>query len=151
MKYYKQALQIAEELGMDPFSDEILGVKIQVAALMERIQNYAKAIEVLEIVRADCIKWESELGGLDRNTAKRTRVMAKTVAMSVKLGELYSNEYINNGTVAEERLVWAVETILREKQRREKEGVKEDEGDWISDDELGASLEGQSNRVANLS
>ena len=49
---------------MDPFSDEILGVKIQVAALMERIQNYAKAIEVLEIVRGDCIKWEAELGSL---------------------------------------------------------------------------------------
>lgn len=141
LKYYKQALQVAEEEGMDPFSDEIIGVKIHVAALMEKIQNFPKAIEVLEIVRADCLEWEAELGGLDRNSGKRTRVLAKTVAISVKLGELYSNPYIRDTAAAEEQLVWAVETILKEKQRREKEGVKEDEGEWITDDELGASLE----------
>jgi hypothetical protein len=28
VKYYGQALAVADELGMDPFSDEILGVKI---------------------------------------------------------------------------------------------------------------------------
>ncbi|KAK4981500.1 hypothetical protein LTR28_003088, partial [Elasticomyces elasticus] len=61
VKYYKQALQIADEMGMDPFSDEILGVKIQVAALMEKIQNFPKAIEVLEIVRGDCLQWVDEL------------------------------------------------------------------------------------------
>ena len=64
----------------------------------------------------------------ERNTAKRTRVLAKTVAMSLKLGELYSNPYIHDPTTAEERLVWAVETILKEKQRRETQGVKENEG-----------------------
>lgn len=144
LKYYKQALEIADELGMDPFSDEIMGVKIQVAALMERIQNYPKAIEVLEILRSDCIKWEAELGGLERNIGKRTRVLAKTVAISVKLGELYANPYIHEPEQAQERLVWAVEMILKEKQRRETEGVKEGEGGWISDEDLGASLEGGS-------
>jgi hypothetical protein len=37
LKYYKQGLEIANELGMDPFSNEIIGVKIQVSALMEKI------------------------------------------------------------------------------------------------------------------
>lgn len=64
LKYYKQALQLADELGMDPFSNEIIGVKVQVAALMEKIQNYPKAIEVLEILKRDCLQWETELGGL---------------------------------------------------------------------------------------
>lgn len=64
VKYYKQALEVADEIGMDPFSDEILGVKIQVAALMEKIQNYPKAIEVLERVRADCLQWDVKMGGL---------------------------------------------------------------------------------------
>lgn len=64
LKYYKQALQIADELGMDPFSNEIIGVKVQVAMLMEKIQNYPKAIEVLEILKRDCLQWQVELGGL---------------------------------------------------------------------------------------
>ena len=36
LKYYKQALQVSQELQMDPFSDEILGVKIQIAAMLEK-------------------------------------------------------------------------------------------------------------------
>jgi len=142
LKYYKQALEVAHELGMDPYSDEILGVKICVAQLMESIQNYPKAIQVLEIVRSDCLKWEKELGHLERNKQKRTRVLAKTIAISVKLSELYSNPYVRDPTMAEERLVWAVELSIREKQRREKNNISdEEEGPWISDDEMGAALE----------
>lgn len=143
LKYYKQALEVANELGMDPFSEEIIGVKIQVAALMENIMNYNKAIEVLEILKRDCLQWEELLGGLERNREKRTRVLKTTIAVSIKLGELYSNDYIRDTKAAEERLVWAVETTLREKQRRDAEGVNaEDEGEWMTNDEIGASMEG---------
>lgn len=64
LKYYKQGLEIANDLGMDPFSNEIIGVKIQVSALMEKIQNYPKAIQVLEILRNDCLAWEDKFGQL---------------------------------------------------------------------------------------
>ncbi|KAL1303967.1 hypothetical protein AAFC00_000414 [Neodothiora populina] len=142
LKYYKQALEIANELGMDPFSDEIIGVKIQVAALMERINNFPKAIEVLEILKRDMLNWEELLGGLERNKQKRTRVLKQAIAVSVKLGELYSNPYVQDPKTAEERLVWAVETTLREKARREKANVNsEEEGEWMDDNEIGASLE----------
>ena len=143
VKYYKEALRVADEIGMDPFSDEILGVKIQLASLMEKIQQYQKAIDILEIVRSDCLKWVDELGSQLGNEGKRTRVLAKTVGISVKLGELYANEYVMEKGAAEERLVWAVETVLREQQRREVEGVKLDEGPWMSPEQIGASLEGQ--------
>lgn len=141
LKYYKQGLELANELGMDPFSNEIIGVKIQVAALMEKIQNYPKAIQVLEILRNDCLEWEQKFGQLDDHKEKRTRIMKQLVAMSVKLGELYSNQYIQDSKSAEERLVWALETSLREKQRRKQPGVLEKEGEWMSDDEMGASME----------
>jgi tetratricopeptide (TPR) repeat protein len=144
VKYYRQALQVADEIGMDPFSDEIIGVKIQLAALMERIQQYKKAIDILEIVKADNIKWLEQLGDKPGNEGKRTRVLAKTVGVSVKLGELYANEHVAEPAVAEERLVWAVETVLKELQRREKEGVKPDEGEWMSPEEIGGTFEGQS-------
>ena len=143
VKYYKEALRVADEIGMDPFSDEIIGVKIQVAALMEKAQQYKKAIDVLEIVKADNLRWVEELGNKPGNEGKRTKVLGKTVGVSVKLGELYANEYVAEKEVAEERLVWAVETVLKEMHRREKEGVKPDEGQWMTPEEIGGSLEGQ--------
>ena len=42
---------------------------------------------------------------------------------------------------AERSLVWAVETALKEQRRREEEGVKEDEGSWMDDEESGAAME----------
>ena len=143
VKYYKEALRVADEVGMDPFSDEIMGVKIQLASLMEKIQQYQKAIDILEIVKRDNLKWVEELGGQLGNEGKRTRVLGKTVGISVKLGELYAIEYVSEKELAEERLVWAVETVLKEQQRREKEGVKPGEGEWLSPEEIGGSLEGK--------
>jgi hypothetical protein len=143
VKYYKQTLQVADEIGMDPFSDEIIGVKIQLAALMERILHYKKAIDILEIVKSDNLRWVDELGNKPGNEGKRTRVLGKTVGISVKLGELYANEFVAEKEVAEERLVWAVEAVLKEQQRREKEGVKPEEGEWMSPEQIGGSFEGQ--------
>jgi hypothetical protein len=142
IKYYKEALRVADEVGMDPFSDEIIGVKIQLAALMERIQQFQKAIDILEIVKRDNLRWVEELGGKEGNEGKRTRVLSKTVGVSVKLGELYAGEYVAEKEKAEENLVWAVETVLREQQRRQKEGQKPGEGEWLSPEEIGGSLEG---------
>lgn len=140
-KYFRQGLQIADEMGMDPFSDEIIGVKISIAAMFERAQHYKVAIDVLEIIRRDCFRWVEELGDKHWNDGKRTRVLAKTVALNVKLGELYGNQYVANRDAAEERLVEAVETVLKEKQRREQDGVQPGEGNWLSDEEAGVSLE----------
>ena len=142
LKYYRQALALADEMGLDPFSDEILGVKIQVATFYEKLHQYQRAIDVLEIVRGDCLKWMEQLGGKEGNEGKRTRVLGKTIGISVKLGEHYANEYIGDQEAAEERLVWAVTALLKEQKRREDEGVKEGEGEWMNNEEIGGSLEG---------
>ena len=46
-----------------------------------------------------------------------------------------------NKEAAEEKLVWAVTTVLKEQRRREVEGVKPGEGEWLSPEEIGGSLE----------
>ncbi|MCJ1251617.1 hypothetical protein MMC30_008852 [Trapelia coarctata] len=143
--YYKQALAVADEVGMDPFSDEILGVKISLAGFMEKIHQYQRAIDVLEIVRRDCNKWLDTVGKREGREGDRTRVLAKTVGISVKLGELYANEYIGDQDAAEKNLIAGVETSLRERKRREDEGVKEGEGPWMSNEEMGGALESLAN------
>ncbi|KAL8787080.1 MAG: hypothetical protein Q9213_002422 [Squamulea squamosa] len=142
LKYYKQALAAAEEVGMDPFSDEILGVKFQLASFFEKQVHQPKmAIEVLERVRQNCLNWERELGGEPKNRGKRTRVLGQCVRMSVKLGELYAGPEIVESEHAEECLVWAVTTLLKEQNRREQEGVQEEEGQWMNPEEIGGALE----------
>lgn len=142
LKYYKQGLAAAEEVGMDPFSDEILGVKFQLASFFEKqIHQPRMAIEVLERVRQHCIEWERGLGEEPNNRGKRTRVLGQCVRMSVKLGELYAGPEIMESEHAEECLVWAVTTVLKEQHRREQEGVKEGEGDWMNAEEIGGALE----------
>lgn len=126
---------------MDPFSDEIIGVKIQLAAFMEKIQRYKQAIDILEIVKSDNMLWIEKRGSLPGNEGNRTRILGKAVQVSVKLGELYSNEYVKQQENAEKSLVWSVETLLKEQIRREKEGVKEGEGEWMSPEQIGGSLE----------
>ena len=128
---------------MDPFSDEILGVKIQLAFLMEKIKQYEKAIFVLETVHADCIRWIEQLGGKPGNEGKRSRVLGKTVGISAKLGELYASEDIDDLEAAEEKLMYSVTAVLKERKRRQDEGVREGEGPWMSDEEQGAALESE--------
>ncbi|KAL9129083.1 MAG: hypothetical protein Q9175_007391, partial [Cornicularia normoerica] len=102
LKYYRQAIMLADEMGLDPFSDEMLGAKIQVAFFFEKLHQYRKAIDVLELIREDCLKWMEKLGGKKGNEGKRTRVLGKTIAISVKLGEHYANQYIDDMEAAEE-------------------------------------------------
>ena len=127
---------------MDPFSDEVLGVKIQLAFLMEKIHQYEKALEVLNVVLGDCLKWVDKLGGKEGNAATRNRLLAKSVGISSKMAELYSNEHVAEPEAAEEKLIWAVTTALKEQKRRDDEGVKEGEGPWMSNEEIGGALEG---------
>ena len=142
LKYYRQALQVAAEVGMDPMGDEVMGVKIEVAGLMERVGQWGKAIDVLERIRGDNLKFLELYGDRPDLRKQRTHILGKTVAISVKLGEHYANPAIWDRDLAEERLVWAVETVFKEKARRDREGVTEEqEGRWMTDEEIGGATE----------
>ena len=57
LKYYKQALDLCKDLALDPFSDDVMGIRIQLAAWLEQIENYAVSAKVLESVLDDCKRW----------------------------------------------------------------------------------------------
>lgn len=140
VKYYTKALDLARDMGLDPLSDEILGVKFQLASFLEKQVHQPKmAIEVLERVKEHCMAWVNELGERERD--KRTRVLRQVVRVGVKLGELYAAPEVMEMEHAEESLVWAVTTLLKEQDRREREGVQEGEGEWMGAEEIGGALE----------
>ncbi|KAL9125905.1 MAG: hypothetical protein Q9217_004963, partial [Psora testacea] len=141
LKYYRQAIETADELGMDPFSDEILGVKIQVAAMFEKARSWRQAINTLELIRANCLEWIEKVGSREGNQGRRTKVLGKTIGISVRLADYYANDSVRDYETAEERLVWAVTAALKEQRRREAEGVKDGEGVWLEDEEIGGTLE----------
>ncbi|KAK1246778.1 hypothetical protein MKX08_000580 [Trichoderma sp. CBMAI-0020] len=57
LRFYKKAMEQCTEIGLDPFSDEVLGIRIQVAFWLEKINSHKAAIDVLESVLGDCRKW----------------------------------------------------------------------------------------------
>ncbi|KAK7729735.1 hypothetical protein SLS63_006116 [Diaporthe eres] len=170
LKYYKLAIEQCNEHGLDPFSDEVVGIKIQLAAWLERISNVDNSIHVLELVLTENKKWlttaESAPEKLPRAPrpgtkvgegesektitqedfdnwlrSSRTRILGKSVGISTKLGELYAHEQVLQHDKAHERLMWAVETALGEFRRRSAEGVKPGEGPWMTPEEIGGALE----------
>lgn len=141
-KYFRQALALADELGMDPFSDEIMGVKYVIAQLFEDSGHYSLAVDVLEIMRADCKKWVAEYSDKHWNNGNRSRVKKNMIQINLKLGQLYDIKYINEPENGEKVLVEAVEDALRERERRKRDGEKPGEGPWLSDEEMGGLLEG---------
>jgi hypothetical protein len=141
-KHFRQALALADEMGMDPFSDEIMGVKYTIAALFEDATYYSLAVDVLEIMRNDCQRWMDEYSHKHFNDGNRSRVKKNMIQINVKLGQLYDTKYVNEPENAEKRLVEAVEAALGEQQRREREGVQSGEGPWLTNTEMGGTLEG---------
>lgn len=53
LQAYKEALRIGIEMGMHPFSDEVVGIKIQVAMMLERAGLAKAAVEVLERTKGE--------------------------------------------------------------------------------------------------
>lgn len=170
LKYYKLAIEQCQANGLDPFSNEVVGIKIQLAAWLEEHGNIPGAIKVLDLVLIEYKKWlalavtnprklpaapipGTSVGeGEEKHTfteaemehwlwQARNRVLGKAVQMSIKLGELYADDHILEKEKSHDHLMWGVEEALKELRRRSTEGVKEDEGPWMSASEIGAALE----------
>lgn len=172
LKYYKLALEQCTQHRLDPFSDEVIGIKAQMAAWLEKIGNIKAAANVLSMVLADNKKWlnicETAPQTLPRAPvpglvvgegdskrkitqdefdqwvrSSRTRILGKSCGISIKLGELYADDHVMDMEKSHDFLTWAVETCLKEFRRRNTEGVKEGEGKWMTTEEIGGALECQ--------
>ena len=139
---YREAFVLAQKEKMDPFGDQYLGMRLQLAAFFEKIQFLPRAIEILEQERATYLSALDILSTKPEMEDRRAQILFKTVALNLKLAEYYSHGDVHNDEAAEERLVWAVTAILKEEERLEG-GLSSTESEpAMSKEQMGATLEG---------
>ncbi|KAJ6171258.1 hypothetical protein N7470_000325 [Penicillium chermesinum] len=123
---YKEALRTGLELGMHPFSDEILGIKLQVAMMLEKAGLPAPSpaqakVEADQVQVSDEALREAEkdlVAMQEFEARQRDRALKKVVGMEMKLAELYASDHIQDEKKAEAAQVAAVELSLKELHRR---------------------------------
>lgn len=141
-KCYMQALAAAAEENMHPMSNAVMGIWIDMARFLENIGNVQQAIEALESQRQKALEWIELHGDKEGNAGDRTRLLQKSIQLAHKIGELYTSPYCLDRQKSEQFLIWSVETLLKENERRRKEGLKPGEGDFgVDQDQAGAQLE----------
>ncbi|KXJ91030.1 hypothetical protein Micbo1qcDRAFT_205055 [Microdochium bolleyi] len=163
IKSYKGAIQVLEELykqcgkWVDNMEQMVRDGKIDKAGKLtvplEEVEVSPRVKQALEMAKE---KEKAKADGKDTDVPtallereldyenfwrKRNRVLAMMVKISTKLGDLYADPHVLESDLAGERVIWSVETTLKELHRRQTEGVKEGEGPWFSEEELGAELE----------
>ncbi|KAJ5482818.1 hypothetical protein N7539_006264 [Penicillium diatomitis] len=89
---YKEALKIGLEMGMHPFSDEILGIKLQVAMMLEKSGLVKPAVEVLERTKMEALKWieegrKSEIAASDTKTLEKEALKALNAPPNVPIND----------------------------------------------------------------
>jgi tetratricopeptide (TPR) repeat protein len=61
LELYKEALRIAlQQEGMHPYSKEVLGIKIQASAMLQKAGLFAPAIQILEQTSKEALAWVEE-------------------------------------------------------------------------------------------
>jgi len=127
---------------MDPFTEEVIGLQIHIAAFYIKAKHPEGAIETMERAVASFERWLKERGNDPEKLAQRNMILGRLVQMNFKLAEYYSLDSILKPEMAEAKMTYAIEVAMKESERRKKEGVKEGEGKWLSDEEFGAQFEG---------
>lgn len=146
LQAYKDALNLAQKNKMDPFGDQYFGLRLKIAAFLEKMTMIPKAIEVLEQDRKHYLRKIESLAEVPEARERRTEILFKAVVLNAKLAEFYSHEVVNNDPAAEECLVWAVTTILEEQRRRDgEEGDKMISSPFMNGEQIGGTLEALAN------
>ncbi|KAI9891543.1 MAG: hypothetical protein M1814_002666 [Vezdaea aestivalis] len=155
LDYYKRAIAKAEELGMDPFGDPVLGIKLSVAQLFNRNHLPEKEAEVLELVRADCLRWLEVKAADDPEGRKRIR--RRAIEISHHLALLYGST-LTDKLKSNDFIKWAALELFAELEQQSQEGQVSPESVtqkylippasglpdpdlWMNQPEIGAILE----------
>ena len=139
LKYFKSALYAAQEIGFHPLSAEVLDIKLMIASYWEKLERYDKAVLVYNNTQEECLRWIRSVALEDMSEETWHRLFKKSVEISVHLATLYDENCLGMPEEAEKVLVTATEMVLKERQRQVE---AKEPGDWLTDEEVGGTLEG---------
>lgn len=149
------ALEAAEKCGMDPFSKEVMGIRIRLAEMLEQFGRVKSSIEVLNSIIEDC---EEKLTELSRGTvlkalqsenpsvqekkdaAQHTAMVRGIIQAKVKIAGLYDSEFIQDSASAKKTLSEAVGLLVQHTQDPQTKGFNEDNAAGLSLEEIAAML-----------
>ncbi|KAJ5125465.1 hypothetical protein N7526_007642 [Penicillium atrosanguineum] len=143
---YKEALRRALDLGMHPFSDEVMGIKLQVALMLEKAGLVKASIEVLERTRTETMKWVEE------GRAAETAADKKDTKSPAPAKATPDNVQIKEGAIqeAEEELkkMQAFETRQRDKALKKVVGMEMKLAELYSSDHIQEDKKAEAAQVA---
>ncbi|RPA91280.1 hypothetical protein L873DRAFT_1571070, partial [Choiromyces venosus 120613-1] len=109
VKHFRLALEQCRDLGMDPLSDEVTGIKIELAGALLHHGIFEKGVEVLEGVLDEVVAAAEKMPD---DEGRKRKLLKRGVGIAGKIGEVYVSK--ERYSEAEEALGWAVETAVRE-------------------------------------
>ena len=149
------ALVAAEKCGMDPFSKEVMGIRIRLAEMLEQFGRAKSSIEVLNSIVEDC---QEKLTELSRSTvltalqnekastqeekelSQHTAMLRGIIQAKVKIAGLYDSEFIQDPASAKRTLSEAVGLLVQHTQDPQTKGFNEDNAAGLSLEEIAAML-----------
>jgi len=153
-KYFMEAIEAAEEIGMESFSKEVMGIRIRLAEMLEKFGRVRASIEVLNSITKD---YEEQLVQLDQSPDQgskserpsddeldranaRKAALHSIIQMKVKISSLYESDYIQDPTMEKQTLSDAVGLMVKETKDPQLNGFSEENGAGLSLGEIAAIL-----------
>ncbi len=150
-KYFMKALKKAEEVGMDPYSRETVGIRVRFSQMLEEFGHVKAAIEMLDGIIADLQEKLDVLdqrhstnadtaSHLDSQTADvRANMIKGIVKLKIKTSSLYESDYLQDPAMAKQVLSDAVGMVVKETKNLQ-QGLTNDNGDGLTTSEIAAML-----------
>jgi hypothetical protein len=157
--YFVDAIKKAEELGMDPYSKEFVGIRIRFSEMLETFGHMRAAIEILNDVTKD---FEQRLAELDDGKHPvlptelvqpssgedddgppvdiRKHLIKTIVQAKVKLSSMWESDYMQDSNMAKQTLSDAVGLIVKETKNPQLNGFTEDNGAGLTTGEIASIL-----------
>ena len=155
---YVHALNQAERVGMDPFSKEVLGIRIKLAECLEKFGRVKGAVGVLKGIAIEC---EEKVRDMDRKSVRNSRLalaendmttdqmadsearkalLRQVIQCEVKAATLCTSDYIQDPKAAKDLLSRSMKLLVEESQDAKNKGFTAENGAGLSLDEIASIL-----------
>lgn len=147
-KYFLQAIQKAEEAGMDPLKPDALGIRIRFSQMWENFGHIKSAIEILDGMVKDVQQKVAEIDEgragsampSEEEEATRRTLLRATIQAKVKLASLYESDYMQDRSMAKQVLSDAVGLVVKETKDPQTNGFTNDNSAGMTTGEIAAML-----------